>query len=159
MLLGAIALMILAFALVAAELFVPSHGILAVIAFLVAAASVVLAYQVMPALGIAFTMLLLIATPVVFYWAIRIYPSTPMGQRVLLQQPNPAPAFQDAAARIEELLGKQGVALTLLRPAGSVEIEGNRIEALSESDMIASGTPVEVIRTSGLKVIVKPLPQ
>jgi len=50
------------------------------------------------------------------------------------------------------------VALTLLRPAGSIEIDGARIDAVSESEMLEAGTRVEVIKVIGLKVIVKATP-
>ncbi len=154
------ALMLLAFLLVAAELFVPSHGILAIVAFLAALASVIMAFSVSAAAGVAFALVLLIATPVVFYWAIRIYPSTAVGRRVLLKNPLAAATdgFKDDTVRLEALLGRRGTAMTLLRPAGSVDIDGHRIDAVSESEMIAPGTPIEVLRISGRRVIVKPAP-
>lgn len=160
MLLGAIALMVLAVALVAAELFVPSHGVMAALALLAAVASVVMAYQVTPGLGVVFTIVLVVATPIVFYWAVRIYPSTSVGQKVLLMNPQPqqVEAFKEEATEMESLVGKRGVATTLLRPAGNIEIEGKWVEAQSESEMIEPGASVEVIRISGLKAIVKPVP-
>ena len=45
MILGAIVLLLLALALVVAELFLPSHGLLAVLAALVSMGSVALAYR------------------------------------------------------------------------------------------------------------------
>jgi membrane-bound serine protease (ClpP class) len=156
MIAGAIALLILAFALVAAELFVPSHGILTAFAVLAAVASVWLAYTQIPGLGLIFAVVLLLATPVVFYMAIKIYPSTAVGKKVLLHNPVAAnKGFEDEAAQLEPLVGRQGLALTLLRPAGAIEIDGRRIDAMAESDMIPAGTPVQVLKVSGLKVIVK----
>ena len=153
---GAIALLLLAFLLVAAELFVPSHGVLTAFAVLAAVASVWLAYQVTPGLGLVFAVVLLIATPVVFYMAIKIYPSTTVGKKVLLRNPVAAvTGFQDESAELETLVGRQGVAQTFLRPAGCIEIDGRRIDAMAESDMIEAGARVEVMKVSGLKVIVK----
>ncbi len=155
MIYGAIALLLLAFALVVAELFVPSHGVLTAFAGLAAVASVWLAYLFMPGMGLVFAIVLLLATPVVFYMAIRIYPSTSMGKKVLLKNPVVTPGFDEEAAQLEALVGRRGVAQTLLRPAGSIEIDGKRIDALAESDMIPAGTPVEVLKVNGMKVIVK----
>ena len=153
---GAIALLLLAFLLVAAELFVPSHGVLTAFAVLAAVASVWLAYQVAPGLGLVFAVVLLLTTPVVFYMAIKIYPSTAVGKKVLLKNPvAAATGFQDEASQLETLVGRQGVAQTFLRPAGCIEIDGRRIDALAESDMIQAGARVEVMKVSGLKVIVK----
>jgi membrane-bound ClpP family serine protease len=157
MLIGAILLLLLAFALVAAELFVPSHGVLTALAAGSAIASIWMAYKVAPGLALVFAVFVMIATPVVFYYAIKIYPTTVVGKKVLLDQPTPdsTKAFVEESAQLEQLVGQQGVAASFLRPAGIVEVQGQRIDAMSESEMIEAGTAVEVIRVSGLKVIVK----
>ena len=48
-----------------------------------------------------------------------------------------------------------GRAVTMLRPAGSVEIGGRRYDCLSEAEVIDAGSAVEVVKVSGLKVFVK----
>lgn len=154
---AAIALLLLALVLVVAELFVPSHGLLALFAAIAAISSVILASKVSTQVAIVFTVLIFVAAPFVFYWAIRIYPNTPFGKRVLLDEPAPASteAFKTEAAKLEELVGQQGVAMTTLRPAGSIEIAGRLIDALSDSEIIPPGAAVEVIRVAGMKVFVK----
>jgi len=42
-------------------------------------------------------------------------------------------------------LGKTGVALTPLRPTGVAEIDGKRIEVVTEGEFIASGSKVRVV--------------
>ncbi len=42
-------------------------------------------------------------------------------------------------------LGKTGVAVTPLRPTGVVEIEGERIEVVTEGEFIAAGSKVRVV--------------
>lgn len=42
-------------------------------------------------------------------------------------------------------LGKVGLAVTPLRPTGVVEIEGERIEAVTEGEFIAAGSQVRVV--------------
>lgn len=156
MILGAIALLCLAFLLVAAELFVPSHGVLTAFAALVAIAAVWLAYEVAPELGVVFGAVLLVATPVVFVLAIKIYPNTAVGKKVLLKAPEAAKrGFGEESAKLELLVGRQGTAQSFLRPAGVIEVDGQRIDALAESDMIPAGTVVEVMQVSGMKVIVR----
>jgi membrane-bound serine protease (ClpP class) len=160
--LGAILLLIAALAFVAAELFLPSHGVLAVVAAAAAVGSIVLAFMANAALGMLFAVVIFAATPFVIYLAVKLYPRTAMGRRVMLDAPAAgaaADAFAAEAARRAALVGHRGVAVTLLRPAGSIEIAGRRIDALSEADVIEPGTAVEVLRTAGLKVFVKPIPQ
>jgi len=52
------------------------------------------------------------------------------------------------------LIGKTGVAVTVLRPAGTILIDGDRIDAIAQGEFISSGTPVAVVRVEGAKVVV-----
>jgi membrane-bound ClpP family serine protease len=154
-LLGAILLLAAALALVASELFLPAHGLLAGLAAAAAVGAVVLAYWHSPLAAILVGILVLVASPFVFFGAAKIYPHSPVGRRVLLQKPKADPGFDDEAAALESLIGSRGITLTLLRPAGTVDVGGKVIDALSESDQIEAGSSVEIIRVSGLKVFVK----
>jgi membrane-bound serine protease (ClpP class) len=42
-------------------------------------------------------------------------------------------------------LGKSGVAITPLRPTGVIEVEGERIEVVTEGEFIAAGSNVRVV--------------
>jgi membrane-bound serine protease (ClpP class) len=52
------------------------------------------------------------------------------------------------------LVGKRGVAATDLRPAGKVEIEGSRMDAVTQAEFIDKGEPVEVTEAAGFRVVV-----
>lgn len=51
--------------------------------------------------------------------------------------------------------GKTGKALTPLRPSGTAEIRGQRLDVVTEGEFLPAGTPVEVIRVEGGRVIVR----
>ncbi len=53
--------------------------------------------------------------------------------------------------------GKAGTALTPLRPSGTAEVSGERLDVVTEGEYIAAGTAVEVIRVEGGRVIVRAL--
>lgn len=55
------------------------------------------------------------------------------------------------------LEGKTGTALTVLRPSGRVQIEDERLDAITEGEYIDKGQKVRVVRVEGSKVIVYPL--
>ena len=46
-------------------------------------------------------------------------------------------------------IGKEGVTVTALRPAGQIEVEGARLNAASGGDFIEKGVPVLVTGTEG----------
>ena len=108
-------------------------------------------------LGFIFGIAVVVMAPFVFYWAIRIYPNTPMGKRVMLGAPSAdiSNPFAQESQQLSKLVGQRGTAMSMLRPAGTIELDGRRIDAVSESEIIYPNTSVEVIRVSGLKVIVK----
>lgn len=53
------------------------------------------------------------------------------------------------------LMGRYGVALSDLRPAGVASIEGERVDVVSDGEFIKSGTNLEVIRVEGRRVLVR----
>jgi membrane-bound serine protease (ClpP class) len=64
--------------------------------------------------------------------------------------------YLSAPAR-PELLGAEGVALTDLRPAGTVRIGEENVDVVSEAGWVSQGTTVRVIRTEGYRHVVRPL--
>lgn len=51
--------------------------------------------------------------------------------------------------------GKEGTALTPLRPSGAAEIDGHRLDVVTEGEFVSPGSPVVVIKVEGTRVIVK----
>ena len=54
-----------------------------------------------------------------------------------------------------EYLGQTGVALTVLRPAGTAMIENKRLDVVSVGDFIEVDVPIQVINVEGSKVMVE----
>lgn len=60
-----------------------------------------------------------------------------------------------SAETVESLLGRSGLTLTPLRPSGAAEIDGERIDVITDGEFIPSGTPVKVVRVRGSRVEVR----
>ncbi|NRR20753.1 nodulation protein NfeD [Brevibacillus sp. MS2.2] len=58
-----------------------------------------------------------------------------------------------------ELEGKSGIALTPLRPAGVVKVEGKRVDAVSVGGFIEAGTAITVVQVEGTRIVVAELEQ
>lgn len=54
------------------------------------------------------------------------------------------------------LIGKQGVALTALRPAGTAIIDDTRYDVVTDGVFIERDTPIEVILVEGVRIVVAP---
>lgn len=63
----------------------------------------------------------------------------------------------DPALEVElaGLVGKQGSAVSMLRPAGIARFDDLRVDVTAESEFIEAGTPVIVVGIQGNKVLVK----
>jgi membrane-bound serine protease (ClpP class) len=62
-----------------------------------------------------------------------------------------------SAERRPDLVGREGVALTDLRPSGTVLIGEERVDAVSESAWIEDGTDIKVVSSEGYRHVVRPL--
>lgn len=57
----------------------------------------------------------------------------------------------------QQLLGQQGVALTVLRPSGTAEFDDRPVDVVTEGQFVEPGTAVQVIQVEGARVVVEPL--
>lgn len=57
--------------------------------------------------------------------------------------------------RKEELIGKEGIVTSYLHPAGTVDIEGEKVDAVSEGMYVEAGTRVKVVRREGRRIVVR----
>jgi len=64
--------------------------------------------------------------------------------------------YQSATEGLEQLAGKRGITHSTLRPAGIAEIEGQRVDVVSEGGYVYPNTTVRVIKVEGRRVVVKP---
>jgi membrane-bound serine protease (ClpP class) len=54
-----------------------------------------------------------------------------------------------------ELVGRRGVAVTDLRPAGVGRFDGERIDIVAEEGWLTAGTPIEIVRAEGYRHVVR----
>jgi membrane-bound ClpP family serine protease len=54
-----------------------------------------------------------------------------------------------------DLLGMEGISLTILRPAGTVIINDERVDVVTEGGFIEQNTAVRVIKVEGARIIVR----
>ena len=158
----AILLLIVGLAILTAEIFVPSGGLLGVITFFSLVVSLVFAYRAWgtshPNVFAAFCVLLLMLVPIVVGFGFYMLPRTSFGKKVLLDAPeaqNLTP-YSKEAGRIERLVGRFGSALTMLNPGGLVGVDGERLHAFSEGLSIDPGVSVEIVDVRGTRVVVRP---
>lgn len=54
------------------------------------------------------------------------------------------------------MVGRTGISITPLRPAGTAEIEGEKADVITEGEFVPKGARILVIKTAGGRIVVKP---
>jgi len=155
-----ILLMLVGFGLFLIELFVPSGGILGILAGTSLLVAAYFAFTISLAVGVMTLVGYMIAVPIMFAFGMRVLPRTPFGRLMVLPEHEPAPtAEHDLSGQkntYSHLMGRTAKAVTSLRPAGMIEIDGERIAVVTEGDMIHEGQTVKISEVSGNRVVVSP---
>ena len=87
---------------------------------------------------------------------LRVLPQLPFGRHLVLDAGMPATlGYVSAPERDSRFLGRTGTALSPLRPAGIAAIDGVRVDVVSDGGFIDAGTPIEVTRVEGNRVVVQ----
>ncbi|MEX1045755.1 MAG: NfeD family protein [Chthoniobacterales bacterium] len=147
-----IALFVVGFLLIAAEVFLPGL-ILGTIGFLCLVASVVVVYvQYGTAAGLIATFVVGGLSLVGFVVWLFVFPHTFIGRRLMLRTRQPA---DHTAAEHRTLVGESGEALTPLRPSGTARIGGKRVDVTAVGDFLESGAAIVVIAADGMRVVVR----
>jgi membrane-bound serine protease (ClpP class) len=89
---------------------------------------------------------------------LRFLPRLPFGRRLILETELTAhEGFASAPETDRAWLGKRGTAASPLRPAGIADIEGERVDVVSDGEFIEAGEPLTVIRVDGNRIVVRRL--
>lgn len=56
---------------------------------------------------------------------------------------------------LEYFVGKEGIAVTTLRPAGIAEFDGVKLDVVSEGEYILNGTRVKITKVAGRRIVVR----
>ena len=85
----------------------------------------------------------------------RMLPRSERMNRLVLAPELSASEGYTSAETLADLVGQTGTALTTLRPSGTVDVGGQRVDVVSEGPFVAPGATVEVVRSRGSVVVVR----
>jgi membrane-bound serine protease (ClpP class) len=140
---------------------IPGFGLAGVAGILAIVASMVLAMMggyptngdIAQALGVLGASLL-ITTAVIYAW-LRHLPNSGRFSGLLLKGAGQREAgFTTAPAR-PELVGRDGTAITDLRPSGTARIGEERVDVVTEGEYVPLGSRVQVVRSEGYRHVVR----
>lgn len=137
--------------LIAAELLLPSHGMLTIAALVCFGVAVYHTFGQNQTLGIVAALGCIVFVPAALLLGIKYVAYLPFGDH--FAPPNPTQAqIGDAFDNDDdsaELVGQSGKAITPLRPVGICDFSGRRIQCVSESGVIDPG---QIVRGVGVQM-------
>jgi membrane-bound ClpP family serine protease len=141
-----------------AELFLPSHGLLGIVSVATLSYAVYRTFLISTTFGLISLAALAIFLPVGLIVAVRTWHRTPLGKRI--SPPNPVLGEEDRlpVEVLKAVIGQRGRAVTLLRPVGICDFNGQRLECKAEQNMIERGVEVEAIGMADRSLVVRPVP-
>lgn len=149
--------LIIALVMFVIELFMPGIGVAGATGLLSLIAVIVMQLgwgHPQVALYIIAISLLLIILGLV--WVIRSMQRGRLSKSFLvLREHSSGTSVPEVASAKENLMGKTGIALTTLRPAGIAEIDGKRIDVTTAGSFIPKGEAITVIEAEGMHIIVR----
>jgi membrane-bound ClpP family serine protease len=158
----AIVLLVVGCGLIVAEVFIPSGGMILVLCVVTFLASIWCAYKAWWGVSTAYFSTyvagLLLLIPAVLMGIYKLLNDTRVGDRILLAAPDldEVTPYQNELARLEQLVGHPGTAVTPLTPGGMVNVSGERLHAFTEGMLVEPGSDIEVIAVRGNRVLVRP---
>jgi membrane-bound ClpP family serine protease len=147
-----IALLAIGLALIVAEIFLPAWGILGGLGAVALLAAVGVCYRLEPWMSLAMLLAMVALTPLVWRLALRIWPKTPIGRRLLL------PEVENTAEPLPFQIGQEGTAISELKPMGECQFGARRVAARSRQGIIHPGTRVTVVSADGRTATVQEAP-
>jgi len=136
------------------EMFIPGFGVPGVLGIILLITSVILRAD-----SLANALLMIAIVLVVFGAALMAFiHSASKGRlsrsKIVLKETTSEGAGRFSSEQKEQYIGMKGVAITALRPAGSVLASGKRLDVLTDGEFIDKGAAVVITRMDGSRIFV-----
>lgn len=149
-----IGLIIFGFLLILVEIFlVPGFNIFGVIGFILIVTGIFFAYQDLP---IIYAHAILIGSLIFTVLFVRVLVKSNAWKRIVLETKQTRQAgFESQNSKERDLLEKEGISLSILRPAGSALVEGKKYDVVTEGNFIEKNTKIKIVKVDGNRIVVK----
>jgi membrane-bound ClpP family serine protease len=95
------------------------------------------------------------AIPILLALAVRIWPHTPIGRRIVLKPPQVADASGKEEETMRKFIGRVVVSEYPMMPANQLTIDHQTFNAIAETSFIEAGQTVEVVSVRQRQLVVR----
>ncbi|MDI9420498.1 MAG: nodulation protein NfeD [Firmicutes bacterium] len=149
-----VVLFVLGILMLIAEIFIiPGFGIVGLLGLISILASIFLSFDNFTAALTSLAITLAVTVVIIVILWKRFTKSRAWSRFVLLTREEKSKGYQ-GVRDYSDLVGKTGVTLSVLRPAGIVKIGDQRYDVVSDGDFIANNTMVKVVHVEGNRIVV-----
>lgn len=148
-----IAALLLGFVLAAVEMVVPGFGVPGISSIVCLVIGVFLVSD-SPLEGALTTLFVLVVLGVMLVVVLCLFSKGKLSPLVLKEKQSRTEGYL-SSADLEYLLGKQGTALTDLRPSGTGVFDDIKFDVVSEGSYIEKGASLRIVRVDGLRLVVR----
>jgi membrane-bound ClpP family serine protease len=143
-------------ALIIAEVFVPSGGLITICALACLIGGIAIFFNRSTTAGWVGLVVAIVMIPSVLVFAYKAFPHTRFGKSVTLSPPKreKGDAIADTP-ELKELVGAVGVVLTPMRPVGMCDFSGRRVECVAEGGYVDKGKKIKVSHVEGTQLTVR----
>ena len=136
-----------------AEIILPSGGILSIAALGVFGYSLFIVFnEISMTIGFSFVAADLILIPVLVIVGLKLLARSPVTLRKTLSRKE---GVSSQSSELESYVGRQGNALTDLRPAGIAVINGKRVDVVTRGEYLEKDSAIIVTAVTGNQIIVR----
>ena len=146
-------LLILGLIFLVAELFHPGFGAFGVLGLVAFGLDILISSKTV-AQGLLFTALAAIIVLIFLIIGARLIVKGKMPKKLVLKEENGGTEGFYAMEDNTALLGKQGTAVTVLRPSGIACIGGERADVVTAGEFIEKDAPLRVVEVEGGRIVV-----
>ncbi|MCK4400837.1 hypothetical protein KAW08_00870 [bacterium] len=136
------------------EIFVPG-GIFGLCGCLAICGSIFLCFKNYPSIAFYVLILELVFAGIAILLALKFLPKTKFGKYVILSKKESENEGFVSHDSLDDIKDKEGIALTLLRPAGKAKINEKKFDVVTEGGYIQKNEKVKVVMISGKKIVVR----
>ena len=136
------------------EGFIPGFGIFGISGLLALGFSLFL-FMGADAIAAAIVGGLLFSVVGLCLWAVKFGPDSWLGRMLILHLRSTAQKGYTGTVKRQDLLGKSGVAQTVLRPSGRALIDGQSVDVITDGEFVEPGSTVKVVSVTGGRTVVR----
>lgn len=138
------------------EMFIPGFGVAGITGVVLLIVGIILTART-PFEAFIMFLILIILIAILLRIVLRSAAKGKLSKKLILNLQAKQELGYTASKDSSEMIGRKGIAVTTLRPAGTGEFDKVRLDIVTEGGFIEKGTKIKIISVNGNRIVVEPI--